>query len=145
MTTDRSRRVRNLASWVGGALLAQVLVLLGLSLTRPDPAYGIFGTLFFAGLFGLGSIFCGLIGYALFASFWRSSATCVISCAAGASSALLMMLAIFATGWVAPDSARLELAASLCAIFGAASYALANHARSNQRLGDIEMSRGNKQ
>ena len=125
--------MRNLVAWLGGAVLAQALILVALSMTRPDPAYGTYGTLFFAGLFGLGAILCGLIGYALVAPFLRASAGAGASAVAGAISAVVMIAATYMTGWLIADQLRVLVAAALCAVLGAVSYALANRARSNNR------------
>jgi hypothetical protein len=125
--------VGNLAAWLGGAVLAQGFILVVLSMTKPDPAYGIYGTLFFAGLFGLGAIFCGLIGYAVIATFLPSSAGAGRSTLAGAISAVLMIFATYMTGWLIPDSLRLAIAAAICVALGAASYAFANRERSDNR------------
>jgi hypothetical protein len=126
MSTNRIRRVINLAAWIGGALLTQALALAVLSLSKPDPAYGVAATFFLAGLFGIGSILCGLIGYAFLAAFRSSSASAAVSLIAGESAAILMFGATFLVGQVVPEPLQSLAATITCAGLGATSYALVN-------------------
>jgi hypothetical protein len=131
VTSDRPRRVTNLGAWVGGAA-ASLLVLVGilyLSDSDPDPAWP--GAFFFAGIFGFGSIFCGLVGYVLCAGFMPSSATVGASAIAGVTAAILML---FATYLLMPlDGVGAIAAGVISAALGAMSCAVANRVRSNNR------------
>ena len=114
-------------------MFVQVCVFALLSVLRPDPAYGVYGTLFFASFFNIIGTVCGLVGYALAAAFLSSSATAALSCAAGGMWALAAMAGVYSTVWF-PASAQLLGAASLCAALGAVAYWFVNHARSNYRI-----------
>jgi hypothetical protein len=134
MTSVSARRATNLGAWLAGAVLAQGLALAALSFSRPDPAYGIAGTLFFAALFGLAGVFCALIGYALIAPFWPSTATAGTSFIIGGICSLLVLAVTIVSGLILrSDSARLLGATITCVALGACSYAVANRARSNNR------------
>jgi len=132
MTSIRLQRVLNLGAWVAGAVLTQVCIISILSFLRPDPAYGVPGTLFFAGLFNIVGTLCGLLGYALAAAMLPSSATGAASFNAGVLWVLATMALIYATPLL-PDMAQLPAAALLCLALAATSYFVANRARSNNR------------
>jgi hypothetical protein len=132
MTSIRLQRVRNLGAWFTGALLTQVCIISIVSFLRPDPAYGVTGTLFFAGLFNVIGTLCGLLGYALAAAMLPSSATGAASFAAGVLWVLAAMALIYATPLL-PDKAQGPAAGLLCLALAATSYFVVNRARSNMR------------
>jgi hypothetical protein len=135
VTSDRRRRARNLGAWLVGALVGLAALLLALCLlVSPDPAWGgVYGTLFFGGFFGLGSIFFGLVGYALLASFWPSSASGVGSLVAGGVAAILMLVCTYLLMPLGPGASRLVGAAVISAAWGATSCAVANPMPSKNR------------
>jgi hypothetical protein len=134
VTSDRPRRVANLGAWVGGAVATLLALLAILSLFDSDPAWGgVFGVFFFGGIFGLASIFCGLVGYALCAGFRPSSATPGATALAGVIAAILMLLATYFLMPLGPGVVRPIAAGVISAAVGATSYAVANRVRSNNR------------
>lgn len=128
MTSTQLRRVVNLAAWLGAAIFVQAGIIALLAVTRPDPAYGVYGTLFFAGLFNVIGTVCGLVGYALAASALPSSASALASGLAGAIWVLTAMTLVWTTSLL-PQSAQLAGAALLCLASGFASYLFANRSR----------------
>jgi hypothetical protein len=132
MTSIRLQRVRNLGAWVAGAILTQTCIITVMSFLHPDPAYGVSGTLFVAGLFNVIGTLCGLLGYALAAAALPSSATGAASFAAGALWVSAVIALIYTTPLL-PAIAQLPAAAFLCIALAAASYFVVNRTRSNNR------------
>jgi hypothetical protein len=125
MTSTTRQRVRNLVAWLAGALLFQISVIVLLSSLRPDPAYGVSGTLFFAGLFNVLGTLCGVIGYAIAASALPSHASGGRSFAAGAIWVVIVMSVVYLTVDL-PGAWQLPASLILCLVCGSATYALAN-------------------
>jgi hypothetical protein len=117
--------VTNMAAWLAGTICVQAGILLLLSSLRPDPAYGVYGTLFFAGLFNILGTLCGLIGYAIAGAMLPSRAGAWRSFAAGAAWVVTIMGSVYVSvdlpgSWQPPTWLVLSL------IIGATSYSIAN-------------------
>lgn len=124
MLVTTTRRIKNLAAWGGGSLLAQA-VLLGafVGVIGGDPAYGRINTFVFAEALALFGVLLGLVTYSIAASFWAPVATARRSLVAGALFGIAFAFAFFLLGLREGNS--MWLLACLACVFAVLSYAFA--------------------